>query len=81
MSVTQDEELLDLAMSPVYILRTFIWQMLVANELMSPGDYEIPIPIVPLNEEPELQQTSKPYIVYGYSTDATGDMWMENSMM
>lgn len=59
--------------APVYLLRSYIWGLLKANTDMKESDYGTPglVPIVPVAEAPELEQFSKPYIVYGYANDPT----------
>lgn len=58
------------------LMNRFLWETLKHNQLMLPADYPVDatrpelgnyVPIVPLSEEPELSQFSKPYIVYGFS--------------
>lgn len=65
--------------APVYILRKFAWEALKANTDMVESDYGGITPIVPLSEEPELQDTTKPYLVYGYATDSSRDLWAHKS--
>jgi hypothetical protein len=57
-----------------YLLRDYIWQVLKQNTDMKESDYDGKVPIVPLAEEPELTQYSKPYIVYGYAEAPSIDL-------
>lgn len=56
-----------------YILRGYIWEILQLNLGWTSDDYDIDgdgtgyIPIVPLGEEPELEDFDRPFIVYGYA--------------
>ena len=73
--------------SPVYLLRAYAWAVLKANmpevwneELYKgEGDEFGLVPIVPLAEEPELDEFDGPHIVYGYSLSATGDLHARKS--
>lgn len=71
---------MDTVVSPVFILRQYAWEVLKANTDMVESDYDSNndgigvVPIVPLAEEPELTEFDKPYLVYGYALDGTGDL-------
>lgn len=64
----------DTVMSPVYLLRSYVWALLRNNTEMKTADYGGLIPIVPVSEEPELMQYNKPFIVYGYALDSSEDV-------
>lgn len=56
-------------LSPIYLLRMYAWAVLKRNE---PGTWDESkygnlIPIVPLAEEPEIDEYDGPHIVYGYA--------------
>lgn len=64
--------------SPAYLLRSYAWWLLKNNTSMKESDYGDEgglIPIVPLAEEPEITLYDKPYLVYGYALDSTGDLY------
>lgn len=65
---------MDTLMNPAYLLRSYTWELMQQNELMSADDYDGLVPIVPLSEEPEISETDKPYMVYGYGIDNSGDL-------
>ena len=68
---------------PAFLLRKYIWDLLKENLGMSEQDYGGLVPIVPSNEEPELTQYSKPYIVYGYANfpTASGEHYRRRGSM
>lgn len=60
--------------APVYVLRRYAWGVLKTND---PGTWDESkygglVPIVPLNEEPELAEYDGPRIVYDYTHNETG---------
>lgn len=57
--------------APVYLLRSYIWELLQNNTDMDLTDYNGLVPIVPVSEERELTAFNKPYLVYGYAMDPT----------
>lgn len=63
--------------SPVYLLRSYAWAVLKANmpEVWNEELYGGLTPIVPLSEEPELEEFTGPHIVYGYALDTTGTLY------
>lgn len=65
---------IDETLSPVYLLRSYTWALLKANDpdVWDEDKYGGMIPIVPLAEEPELDQFNGPHMVYGYAIGATG---------
>jgi hypothetical protein len=63
---------MDVKYSPIYLLRSYVWAVLKANTDMKESDYGGLVPIVPLAEQPELTQYSRPFITYGYTLSATG---------
>jgi hypothetical protein len=68
-------------LSPVYLLRSYAWAVLKANmpETWDETKYGGMTPIVPLSEEPELDEFDGPHIVYGYSLDSTGSLHARKS--
>lgn len=67
---------MDTAVSPAYLIRSYAWEVLRANDpgTWNKDKYGGLIPIVPLAEEPELSEYDGPHIVYGYANDPTGDL-------
>lgn len=63
----------DTVINPAYLLRSYIWALLKNNTDMDESDYDGLVPIVPVAEEPELSQYTKPYAVYGYALESSGD--------
>lgn len=63
------------------VLNHYVWALLEANTSMTEADYidtNAPrgrIPIVPSGQEPRLVAINKPFIVYGFSEDATSDLY------
>lgn len=62
---------MDIKYDPVYLLRAYIWQLLKHNTDMDESDYDGLTPIVPVSDEPKLQETGKPYLIYGYVIQPT----------
>lgn len=50
---------------PAHILRLYVWEILKANTSMTTVNGLVPI--VPIEDEPKLADSGKPYIVYGYA--------------
>lgn len=65
-----------ITVAPVYVLIDYAYAVLNANdpEVWDKTKYEGLIPIVPLNEEPELSEFSGPRIIYEFSNQETGSM-------
>ena len=72
---------MDSKISPVYLLRSYAWAVLKANDsvLWNESLYDGMVPIVPLNEEPDIVGFGRPYIVYGYALDSTGSLHARKS--
>lgn len=72
---------MDPTVSAAYLLRSYTWQLLKNNmeDVWDEDKYGGLTPIVPLSEEPELDEFSGPHIVYGFADDATGDLHARNS--
>lgn len=70
-------ELVNPIVSPVYLLRSYIWEVLKANDAdtWDESSYGGMVPIVPLAEEPELQEFTGPHIVYGYAVSGTNTLF------
>jgi hypothetical protein len=51
------------------VLRLYVWEMLSANEVLEKVSVrgEMSIPIIPFSDEPDLRDSGKPYIIYGWS--------------
>lgn len=60
-------------MNPAYVIRSYVWELLKQNMGMSESHYGGLVPIVPVAEEPEISEFSKPHIVYGYALENSGD--------
>lgn len=71
------DTLVDPTLSPDYIVRRYVWDLLRTNmpETWDAAEYGGLIPIVPLSEEPELEDFSGPHIVYGYQMDTVGNYY------
>lgn len=50
---------------PAYIIRLYLWEILRENEALELVSGKVPI--IPLEDEPELSDAGKPYAIYGYS--------------
>lgn len=72
---------MDTVVSPAYLLRSYTWALLKANDPVTwdSSKYGGLIPIVPVAEEPELEEFSGPHIVYGYALDTTGSLHARKS--
>jgi methylmalonyl-CoA mutase N-terminal domain/subunit len=58
----------DLDYSGVYALNSYVWKLLEANLGWRASDYQNGIPILPTDQQPELMQQSKSFLVYGAAT-------------
>ncbi len=72
---------MDVTVSPAYLLRSYAWAVLQANDptVWDESKYGGLIPIVPVAEEPELEEFSGPHIVYGYALNTTGSLHARKS--
>lgn len=70
------ENVMDPVLSPVYLLRSYAWALLKANDSVTwdESKYGGMVPMVPLAEEPELDAYSGPHIVYGYALDSSAPL-------
>lgn len=50
---------------PAHILRLYVWQILLEAEALALINGKVPL--IPLEDEPELSDAGKNYIIYGYS--------------
>jgi hypothetical protein len=50
---------------PAYIIRLYLWQILLEAEALTLINGKIPV--IPLEDEPELSDAGKSYIIYGYA--------------
>lgn len=78
-------------LGPDLLLRQYAWALLKYNDKIvansSPQkretwdelNYGGLVPIVPLGDEPELNDFEGPHIVYGYTGDTTGDTYFVSS--
>lgn len=62
---------MDTKYAPVYVLREYLWKLLQVNMGWNAADYGGLMPILPAEEEPNISQYDKPYIVYGYNESPT----------
>lgn len=69
-----------LEVNPAYILVDYAWAVLSTNHPndWSRDNYKGLVPIVPLGEEPELNEFTHPHIVYGYAESPTGPLHARN---
>lgn len=65
----------DEVLHPAYLIVDYAWAVLKENipNVWDEDKYGGLVPIVPLSEEPELDDFSGPHIVYGFADDATSD--------
>lgn len=72
---------MDEVVNPAYLIRSYAWAVLRANDSTTwdTAKYGGLVPIVPVSEEPDLDEFSGPHIVYGYALDATGDLYARKS--
>ena len=68
---------MDATINPVYLIRAYAWEVLKANmpDVWDEAKYGGDEPIVPVAEEPDLEQYSGPHIVYGYALNSTGSLY------
>lgn len=66
----------DEVLHPAYVLVDYAWAVLHANmpTVWDKSKYGGMVPIVPLSEEPDLDEFSGPHIVYGYADEGTGPL-------
>lgn len=50
---------------PAHILRLYIWELLKNNTNMTTVDGLVPV--IPIEDEPKLQDSGKSYLIYGYA--------------
>lgn len=70
----------EIVVAPVYVLIDYAFGVLNANDPQTwdRSKYGGLIPIVPLNEEPELQEyDTQPRIIYEFSNSETGTQWFK----
>lgn len=77
---------LDLTMAASHVIRLYLWdklqQRLPAHWKKVTAAGMLKIPIVPAQEQPELQDSGAAYIVYVYDYGPTGDLWqLENERL
>lgn len=67
---------INITVSPIYLLRSYIWELLKTNDpdTWDEDKYGGLVPIVPLAEEPELDEFSGPHIVYGFAVSGTNPL-------
>jgi len=72
--------MINTTVSPAYLLRSYAWEVLKANDpdTWDESKYGGLVPIVPVAEEPELEEFAGPHIVYGYALDGTGSLYARN---
>lgn len=70
----------DPTVGPDVLLRQYVWALLHANDptTWDTANYGGMTPIVPLSDEPEMEDFDGPHIVYGYTGDTTGARWFES---
>jgi hypothetical protein len=68
------------AIVPAHILRLYVWQVLSEQEVLELINNKNPI--IPLEDEPELSDAGKNYIIYGYSeNDLSGVEYMRQGVV
>jgi hypothetical protein len=61
----------------VHVLRTYAWEALESNNVLS--RIKGKVPIIPIEDEPNISDEGKAYIVYGFSESINGKLWQEVS--
>lgn len=71
----------NLDIAPDLLIRAYTWALLKANDgaTWSENNYGGLVPIVPLQDEPELEDFPGPHIVYGYTIDTSRDLFVLKS--
>lgn len=70
-----------LTVSATHILRLYLWDKLKTymgdswKPIPTGGGKISAIPIIPVQEQPEVQTSENPYIVYAYDVAVTTDLW------
>lgn len=59
----------------VYALNSYLWKLLEANLGWSKSSYNGMSPITPSQQQPELMQTGKPFIVYGSASQPASHLY------
>lgn len=57
---------------PAYILRLYLWEILREAEALALVNGKIPL--IPLEDEPELSDAGKSYIIYGYAENESATL-------
>lgn len=60
---------------PVYLLNKYVWELLKLNNGMVESDYNGKTPIIPSGMDADFTAFNKPFLVYGFSEDTTGDLY------
>lgn len=63
----------DIQVHPVHALNRYIYDLLRENLGISRANYGGKTPIIPSQQVPEFTQYSAPFLVYGFSEDASTD--------
>lgn len=59
----------------VYALNSYVWKLLEANLGWQASDYQSGSPILPSDQQPELMQQKKSFLVYGSSNQPAQDLY------
>lgn len=69
----------DYNISAANIIATYVWHRIQTKLGWSIVNYPGIIPVVPTQQQPELNSGSQPFIVFGYSIDYTSPLWLLNT--
>lgn len=70
---------LDTQVSPVHIINRYVYDVLRENMGIIRANYGGKTPIIPAQQVPEFNVFNRPYLVYGFSEDATRDLYAMRS--
>lgn len=62
-----------------HAVAAYIWHRIKEEFAWSEDDYDGLIPMVPVQQQPELNSQSGPFIVFGSAFDPISPMWLINS--
>lgn len=65
----------DTQVNAVHIINRYVFDILRDNVGIARADYGGKTPIIPSQQVPEINQYNKPFLVYGFSEAATGEIY------
>lgn len=69
----------DYTITAANVLGLYLWDKLQTELEWSEDDYGGIVPVVPVQQQPELNATTKPFVVFGTAFDAISPMWQLQS--